>query len=144
MQGVRLRGCQAGLVARETVGSTYNGSIEMVGCTGISVQLENARGGVLGLQVRAGGQQGIYLKDCDDMTFPNAIVDGCGQTNVWLLGGSTGNRFPGLKSVNSANGWGFIEDSGCDNNKALDARVSGNGAGNVSLNGSGSLVQAEP
>lgn len=143
-QGVRLRGCQAGMAARETAGSHYNGSIEMVGCTSVSVQIENAGGGVLGVQVRNGSQQGLYLNDCDNMTFPNAIVENCGQTNVWLRGGSTGNRFPGLKSANSTNGWGFLEDSGCDNNKALYARVTGNSAGNVSLSGSGSLVQAEP
>lgn len=144
-QGVRVTSPGGGgLVARETVGSIYDGSITITDAGSIAAQMENARGGDLGLTVEGGAQQGIYLNNVANMTFPNMTVEGSSGHGLWMTNGSSGNRFPGLKSVNSTYGWGVLEGSGCNDNKALFARVSGNGAGNVSLSGPDSLVQPEP
>lgn len=144
-EGVRITspGTSA-FVARETVGSVYDGSISIEGAAGAGIQINNARGGTLGLTVKNTGQQGVTLDAVQGMTFPNMIVEASASHGLWLRGNSSGNRFPGLKSVNSSFGWGVLEESGCNDNKALFARVAANGAGNVSMSGAGSLVQAEP
>jgi hypothetical protein len=93
--------------------------------------------------VENGGQQGVYLKNCANMIFPNLAIDGNSGTNLWLTGGSSGNRFPGLRSIGSGTGYGFLEDAGCNDNKATQVRMSGNGGGAVKTSGAASYVMPE-
>ena len=143
-QGVRVSSAvHQGMAARETQGSVYDGEIVVEGTGGIGVQIENARGGVLGLTLKDAGEEGLYLRNTSNMTFHSAVVERSSGHNVWIVGNSSGNRFPFLRSVNSRFGYGFIEDLGCNDNRASFSRVLGNAAGNVSIKGSISSVAIE-
>ncbi|HEU5137299.1 MAG TPA: hypothetical protein VFU13_19270 [Steroidobacteraceae bacterium] len=141
--GVRVvGGGNNGMSARETVGSVYDGSLYIDGATGMAAQIENLRGGILQMRAENCGQQGVYLNNCQNVTFPNLVTTNNRGTNLWLRGGSSGNRFPNLKSMNCS-AWGFLEDPGCNDNKATQARVSGNTSGNVAVSGASSYVAPE-
>jgi hypothetical protein len=133
----------AGFTSRETPGSIYDGSIYIEGAAGAGAKIENARDGVLQLRVQNCREEGLYLRNCVNMTFPNLVVDGNNGNNVWIAGNSHGNRFPGMRSTSSNSGYGFIEENGCNNNKAYNARVEGNAGGNISIFGSSSYVLPE-
>jgi hypothetical protein len=140
--GVRVYSPGAnGLVSREVQGSIYDGSVTVEEAGGMGVYIANARGGTLGLTVKNSGQQGITLSNTRDMTFPSPISLGNNSHNVWLGNSSSGNRFQFLHSAGSNWGWGFLEDQGCNDNRAFFSRVSGNSAGNVSTRGAQSLVE---
>jgi hypothetical protein len=109
----------------------------------MGVYIANAQGGKLGLSVKNSGQQGIFLSNVQNMTFPSPEALGNKSHNVWLANRSSGNRFQFLKSVGSTWGWGFLEDEGCNDNKAFYARVSGNAAGDVQTKGGLSSVRSE-
>jgi hypothetical protein len=133
----------AGMTARETTGSIYDGSIYIEGAGTVGAQIENARGGILQLRVQNCRQDGVYLRNCTNMVFPNLFADGNNGHNVWLLGNSRGNRFPGMRSTSSNRGFGFLEETGCDDNKAIQARVAFNKGGAVSIAGPSSYVLPE-
>ena len=133
----------SGIVAREVQGAVYDGFVVIDEAEAIGAHIANARGGKLDLTVRNSRQQGIYLSNTQNMIFPSPVSVGNNGHNVWLLNNSSGNRFQFLKSVGSNWGWGFLEEAGCDDNRAFYSRVSGNAAGNVSTRGSRSSVHLE-
>lgn len=132
-----------GLSAREIGGSIYDGEVAIESAGDLGAHIERAGGGTLGLRIRNCNQQGLVLDRTNNMTFPSLTCENNKGHNVWLRGGSQGNRFQFLKSVNSSFGQGFIEDAGCNDNRAFQARVSGNGGGNVTVRGLQSSVQLE-
>lgn len=132
----------SGLSAREAQGSTYDGSISVVGAGGFGAQIENARGGVLQVSITQGRDEGLYLSNTWNMTFPSAVIMNNRSQNVWLRNGSRGNRFQYLKSMGSALGYGFVEDAGCDDNRVFMARLANNQRG-FAVSGSSSSVQLE-
>lgn len=132
-----------GFLSRAT-SVTLNGSVRVKSAGEIGVQIENAVGGVLQVWVDGAiAGAGLYLSNTDNMTFPNAVIAGANNSGVELVSTSSGNRFPGLSSTGSAFGWGFLEASGCNNNQATDARISGNNLGTASLQGAASIVTLE-
>lgn len=133
----------AGFTAREFAGSTYDGSIYIEGANGAGAKIENARDGILQLRVQNCREEGLYLRNCVNMTFPNLAADGNNGHNVMITGNSWGNRFPGMRSTASNHGYGFIEEASCSNNKAYEARVEGNAGGNIQVSGPGSYVLPE-
>jgi hypothetical protein len=142
--GVRIFSAHGnGMVARETAGAVYDGEVMVEEAAGTGVYIANAQGGKLGLSVKNSGQQGIVLSDVHNMTFPSTETMGNSSHNLWLANQSTGNRFQFLKSVGSNWGWGFLEDAGCNDNRAFYARVSGNSAGDVQTKGALSSVRME-
>ena len=142
--GVRVYSPGAsGLVSRERQGSIYDGTVMVEEAAGMGAYIANARGGTLGLTLKNSGQQGLTLNNTQNMTFPSPIILGSMSHNLWLSNGSSGNRFQFLHSAGSNWGWGFLEESGCNDNRAFYSRVSGNSAGNISTKGAQSSVQLE-
>lgn len=130
-------------ISSASLGGYLNGSVRVTDPGDIGVYIKDGAGGTLQVRVDSAAQQGIYLDNTDDMVFPNAQVTDSAQSGVYLANTSAGNRFPGLRSTGAVSGYGFQELSGCNDNRATNARISGNSSGVATLAGAASVVERE-
>jgi hypothetical protein len=130
-----------GVSCRNT-GDRFYGEVRVVSAGAVGALFQNAVGGNIRAIVRSSSQQGIIVRDSADLLMPHCETIGNSSHGLWLRGACTGNRFPGLRSTGNGN-TGVIEDSGSDNNRVTNARVSGNSTAQVSMTGAASLVEYE-
>lgn len=124
-------------------GDNLSGEIQVVDSAAIGIFLQTCNGGSLKARVFSPGEQGIYLQDTTNMTFPDAVVQNSVGGGVVCAGNSSGNRFPSLKATGDTSSHGFREADTANDNRTIDARLSGNSGGPALLVGATSLVTLE-
>lgn len=119
-----------------------DGRVNVVDAGGNGFNLQGSNGGVLQVMSNSAGSVGLLLNNVDNMTFPDPEITGSASHGVSLTNTTAGIRMPGLKSTGNG-GWGLIEAAGCNDNRATDARLSGNTSGTASLQGATSIIELE-